>query len=204
MRMALISNGPSAEQFKYHQRDDWDVVVCVTGAAALYKCDWWCFTDWMTFSGCSPPEHQHCQYATVPIGTPKLWVNKYVPEKLQIYYPDHRKRFDDWPTSVRIAQEMLPDFFIDVQNWWCFSGCLALGLVRWMKPQECVVWGMDLSGTTGCRGEVNENDRSEHRWRDQEIPLARQLVAVCEKVGVKFDWRCKGGEVLSRQSGDNG
>ena len=151
MRVAIISNGPSAELFRNADRDSFDAVIGVNGRVALFRCDWWCFVDWPTFVDIEPLNH------------PRLFVSKFVPIKLAANAPEHMERFHAHRTTLYHQDTAMPTLPEDLPPWYSFSGTAALGLAWRLGANRVTVYGADMDGDMDHDGKVGVS-RTPQRW----------------------------------------
>jgi len=195
--MILISNGPSAERgiervgaLSFKGRF-YTPVAGVNWVAEQIDLDWWCLSDWAPITGDRERGIARVDVRRLPAGhgeRPARWYSEHVLMKLGRRDPMGLLDAVQHAT-VTIAQAAAPELTTRVDKWWSWSGTLALGLVWWLAPQVCDIYGMDLGGTSDCRGDDDAGNRSDHRWAAEREMVAR-LLGECRKRGVRFRWGC--------------
>ena len=157
-RIAILSNGPSAVLFDMVRRDCFRSVIGVNWTVNRWLCDWWCFTDWVTFA------------ETQPLNDPRLCVSKFVPQKLPANAPEHIDRFRAAPEIVIQDEIALLPLPAELPKWNAFSGCAALGLAWHLRARHVTVFGADMSGEVDHAGRFGPS-RTPERYHSWNCPL---------------------------------
>lgn len=168
MRIAVVSNGPSAAEFDNVDASDYRFVVGVNDTARRWTCHWWSAIDWQMFCG------------DVPLGSPKLFTRGSTPEHIR----EHGTTEDGdrigvmlWRGDVLphgcMAKPPLPD---DCPPWNCYSGTAALILAWHLRPTHVDMFGFDMAGETDSRGK-SWHTRTNIRW-DHEKRIVTGIMSI--------------------------
>jgi hypothetical protein len=155
MRIAIISNGPSAGLYEMcsssfgSQRLVYDRVLAVTWAACRWSCDWWVFGDGEVWDQCAP---------TV-IGYPQIFCR----EKVRASLPDS-SRIKEFEWTNQESRGLRDAYGIGPPAWNMYSGLAAIGLAYWLGATELDLFGFDMAGRLDVRNEENPS-RSDKRWK---------------------------------------
>ena len=171
MRLAIISNGPSARLFDEAERSDFDLVAGVNWTVKRWLCDWWVFCDYVTFQD------------TVPLGKPALFLKRAALRKIHTHSkPGTSQRLLEH--EVIVAHEDGADIPIEpnVGFWNNFSGPAALGLAIHLGADRVTVFGADMSGDMDHAGRVGTS-RTPDRW-ERERGIWAASVAYLHQIGI--------------------
>lgn len=172
MKMAIISNGPTAEDYARDGRR-FDVVAGCRAQASKYLCDWWVVADAKGY-----------EIGPRPKGSPCVFTRANVPLKLQQRAEASRHNntspaeTEDEKLWKRFQQD--DTFFVEecvdppagmgehvARRWFVWSGPMALNLARFLKPAELTIYGMGMAGLGDAQGVEDTTNRGPHRWGDE-------------------------------------
>ena len=156
MRVAIISNGPSASLFNDAEWNGYKTVIAVNEAASLWRCQWWVLIDWSAFQ------------RITPLGSPVLFTRVSTPGLVK----DNAKadavaRMSRmlWQGHVFCHEHMprpwLPE---GTPPWNTYSGTAALILAWHLRAEAIDVYGADMGGESDCVGTVKSGMRRKERW----------------------------------------
>lgn len=175
MRIALVSEGPSAKD--YPGRDGYDEVIGANGVPSLWPCTWWVFLD----------KEQYVYWLNQIIGRPKILTTTALERAMNEHYFKAKGLDERWKDDVdnqRLVYDEqvppLPPMPIDVPRlsagnraheprWTQYTG-LACLVCAWMladeaKTQATVdVFGVDLAGSADCHDRPSAPARTDNRW----------------------------------------
>ena len=162
-KLAIISNGPSADLFDKADRGEYSAIIGVNGQVARWRCDWWVFCDWDAFA-------KH-----LPLGWPILFLPKRVIADMETMGTNHVPRLEG---HIKLLHEDIstPPMPPDRPQWNLYSGVAAIGLAWHLKPDVVDAFGADMSGNPGV-GQVG------NRW-EWERPIWDAFVTAMQADGI--------------------
>jgi len=160
MKIAIISNGPSAEKFGKTKRK-YDVVIGVNWTCLKWECNWVCAFDGVTFGdGPDDVRKNHtpprlCDRDGNPKwwGHPKFFVHWHALNWLRLNRPD-------------VAEVLSHEY---VMTWpakdkdYLYSGIAPLHLMHILGLRKADCYGYDMAGSGDHTGLENPT-RQESRW----------------------------------------
>lgn len=177
MKIAVISNGPSAVLFDKAERNGYDRVLAVNEAATLWRSKWWVATDWLQIE----------RNIRNVLGAPFLFTRKSTPQLLRENSKDSQAiaTLEEWMWEGRIvAHETItnPMLPATVPPWNCYSGTAALILAWWLNADQIDIYGVDLAGETDSTGKP-WHTRKHTRWT-HETCIVDAIVGMYAERGI--------------------
>lgn len=166
MRVALVSNGPSAVAYATAKRN-YAGTIGVNKAVTRWGLDWWCFCDFKTYE----------QEAERVVGQPSIFCRE--PAGRKIVERLRGKPQQDFIARRAEGRVLIHEGIEGSDSpplplpWFSYSGCAALVLAVHLGATEIDLYGVDLGGHTDLRNEVNYS-RDANRWK-REIELWEAL-----------------------------
>lgn len=152
MRVALLSNGPSLRAAWAARKGRFDVTIGVNRAVSVFPCDYWAAGDWQ----CLVPGHEAY---TVPIGKPKLYTMDSSNDHLAQHHP---QALDNLGLVLRWWEVGIP--LVPPDGWSTYTSPAALVLATHLGATVVEAFGVDMAGTSDCRGIENGAGRDLGRW----------------------------------------
>jgi hypothetical protein len=154
--IAIISQGKSAKLYDESMARDFDAVIGVNWTVTKWRCDWWCFCDFVTYE-------KH-----VPLGDPAIFTNAAQVAKIesQLIGKAHQRLTEAMASGRLLKHEeadapVLPPGMVP---WASYSGPAALVLARHLGAQKITAFGVDMTGDGDFSGKTS-GTRSEKRWK---------------------------------------
>jgi len=172
-KIALISNGPSAELFDTYPREMFDTVIGVNWVVERWLCDWWAFCDYTTFL-------QYTPLADDQGRIPRIFAKWRSLRKIAGLAPKQQNRVA--AITCLCTHESIIAPCDTSPAWNATSGTAGLGLAWNLRGVDVYAFGADMHGISDHTGRDNEASRHPVRWRE-ELERWQEITQAIEAYG---------------------
>ena len=196
--IAIVSQGPTAGQYPGNEDGRYKSTIGVNGVPSMHRCDWWVFSDWVTFA----------KWFRQVIGRPRVCTKPVSPTKFEAkvgkepgkYDEAHEAWLGEYTADMLFHDQMGVDksrFTSRGRNWNQFSGPAALGLAWFLRPAVVECYGCDMAGKLDIHGKGG--NRGEGRWARERF-IWSELVRLMAMDGIEVRHAVEDGPMLEAAS----